>query len=181
MFRLSPYRRAAAALVAILASATLVGCYPEVDQRGHPVPADKLAEIHPGATTKQQVIKILGTPSSVGVFNDNSWYYISRRVKQVAFFDPDVLNQQVFIIRFNNDGVVQDVGHLTKANAREIEPAPGKTPSPGRELTFLEQIIGNVGRFNRGAGTAPSEGSGEHERPNGPVPNENTNGRPPGN
>jgi hypothetical protein len=31
----------------------------------------------------------------------------------------------------------------------DIEPAPGATPAPGRELTFLEQIIGNVGRFTK--------------------------------
>lgn len=179
MFHPLPYRRTAAALIAIGLAGVPAACVPEVAQRGHVVPADKLSEIHAGTTTKEQVVKILGSPSSVGVFNDNSWYYISRKIKQVAFFDPDVLDQQVFIIRFNQNGVVENIGHLTEADARQIEPAPGKTPAPGRELTFLEQIIGNIGRFNKGSGTAPSEGSGEYERPNGPAPNEGPNGRPP--
>jgi len=45
---------------------------------------------------------------------------------------------------------------------REIEPAPGATPAPGRELTFLEQVIGNVGRFNKSGGTSTSSGSGDN-------------------
>lgn len=181
MFRLLPRHPSVAALIAMAAAGAVGGCVPEVAQRGHVVPTDRLAEIHPGTTTKDQVVKILGSPSSIGVFNDNSWYYISRKIKQVAFFDPDVLNQQVYIIHFNGNGVVQNVGHLTEANARNIEPAPGATPSPGRKLTFLEQIIGNIGRFNKssGAAPAPSEGSGEYNRPNGPSPTENTNNRPP--
>jgi hypothetical protein len=34
-------------------------------------------------------------------------------------------------------------------DGREIAPAPGATPAPGRELTFLEQVLGNIGRFNK--------------------------------
>ena len=158
--------------IAIAGAVALGGCAATVEQRGNLPPPDRIAEIHPGLT-KEQVVKILGTPSSMGVFNDNSWYYISRKTSQVSFFEPDVLDQQVFIVAFDNNGVVRNVGHKTVADGKEIEPAPGATPAPGRELTFLEQIIGNVGRFNKGGGGGGS-GAGETsttERPNGPVPN----------
>ena len=52
-----------------LALAALCGCSPTVDQRGNLPDPDKLAKICPGATTKDEVVKILGTPSSIGVFN----------------------------------------------------------------------------------------------------------------
>ena len=103
----------------------------------------------PGRTTRDQVVKILGTPSSTGVFNDKSWYYISRKTKQVAFFNPDVLDQQVYVVNFDGNGVVASVDHKDLKDGREIEPAPGATPAPGRELTFLEQMLGNIGRFNK--------------------------------
>jgi outer membrane protein assembly factor BamE (lipoprotein component of BamABCDE complex) len=132
-----------------LALAALCGCSPTVDQRGNLPDPDKLATIRPGATTKDEVVKILGTPSSIGVFNDKSWYYISRRTEQLAFLDPDVLDQQVYIVNFDDRGVVKAVDHRDLKDGRDIEPAPGATPAPGRELTFLEQIIGNVGRFTK--------------------------------
>jgi outer membrane protein assembly factor BamE (lipoprotein component of BamABCDE complex) len=171
MFDLNPLRQAASALLVLTAVAGLGACVPVYSDRGDLPSKDKLAQLRPGATTKEQVIKILGSPSSIGVFNDNSWYYVSRKTKQVAFFEPEVLDQQVYVVTFDAKGVVQGVGHRTMADGREIEPAPGATPAPGRQLTFLEQIIGNVGRFNKGAASTSDNGSGERQRPNGPVPN----------
>ena len=133
-----------------LAAAALVlaGCAISVDQRGKLPDPDRVAEVQPGKTTKEQVVKILGSPSSSSTFDDNTWYYISRKTKQVAFFKPEVLDQQVFVVNFDDKGVVKNRDHKTLADGAAITPAPGATPSPGREMTFLEQLIGNVGRFS---------------------------------
>jgi outer membrane protein assembly factor BamE (lipoprotein component of BamABCDE complex) len=150
-------RRVAPVLVA-LAAAGLAGCAATVDQRGNLPDKEKLAQIQPGATTRDEVVKILGTPSSTGVFDDKSWYYISRKTKQVSFLKPDVLDQQVYVINFDGRGVVANIDHKGLQDGRYIEPAPGATPAPGRELTFLEQVLGNVGRFNRGGGKGGDDG-----------------------
>lgn len=152
-----------------LVAAALVGCGPSVDQRGNLPDVEKIAQIQPGTTTRDQVVKILGTPSSTGVFDENSWYYISRKTRQLAFFTPDVLDQQVYVINFDGRGVVASVDHKDLKDSRAIEPVPGATPAPGRELTFLEQIIGNMGRFNRGGGAAG--GAGEPRQGPDPSPN----------
>jgi outer membrane protein assembly factor BamE (lipoprotein component of BamABCDE complex) len=155
-----------ASVAALLAAAGLAGCTPTLDQRGNLPEPDKLALIHPGATTRDEVTKILGTPSSTGIFDDKNWYYISRRTKQVAFLDPDVLDQQVYIVNFDDKGVVRGVDHKDLKDGREIEPAPGATPAPGRELTFLEQVLGNIGRFNKGG----SSSGGSESPTQGPRP-----------
>jgi outer membrane protein assembly factor BamE (lipoprotein component of BamABCDE complex) len=137
-------------LTVALGATGLAACVATVDQRGNLPEPDKFAQIRPGTTTREDVTKILGTPSSIGVFDDKNWYYISRRTKQVAFFNPDVLDQQVYIVNFDAAGVVRGVDHKDLKDGRDIEPAPGATPAPGRELTFLEQVLGNIGRFNKG-------------------------------
>lgn len=171
MFRNVPGVKTVSALIALTAATALGACVPTISDRGDLPGRDHLAEIHPGSTTKTQVEKILGTPSSISVFDDNAWYYVSRKTKQIAFFQPKVLDQDVYVVDFNNSGVVTHVGHLTEANAESVEPAPGATPAPGRKLTFLEQIIGNIGRFNGGTGEAPESTGRNGARPNGPVPN----------
>ena len=154
-----------AALGLALVGSGLAACAPTVDQRGNLPEPDKLAGIRPGATTKDEVAKILGTPSSTAVFDNKTWYYISRRTKQVAFFDPDVVDQQVYIVNFDERGVVKAVDHKELKDGLEIEPVPGATPAPGRELTFLEQVIGNVGKFNNAGSSKSSSGSGPTGRP----------------
>ena len=154
-------------LVAIAAGAALSGCATTVEQRGNLPPPEEMAQIHPGKTTKDQVIKILGTPSSVSVFNDKDWYYISSRTGQFSFLDPKVLDQQVYVVDFNDDGVVRGIDHKTLVDGKEVVPVARATPAPGRELTFLEQLLGNLGKFNSGGGSVPASGSsGRSQGPN---------------
>jgi len=150
------------------------GCAPTVEQRGNLPNPDKIAEIHAGSTTKDEVTKILGTPSSVSVFNnDRSWYYISRRTAQTAFFEPDVLDQQVYVVNFDDQGVVKTVDHRVLEDGKEITPVARATPAPGRELSFLEQLIGNLGKFN-GAGPSSGGGGGGGGGQQGPRPTGDT-------
>jgi outer membrane protein assembly factor BamE (lipoprotein component of BamABCDE complex) len=132
------------ALVAI----ALAGCQPTIDQRGNLPDKNKVAEIEPGVTTKEMVSQILGTPSSVSTFSDKTWYYISRRTEQTAFFEPEVLDQQVVVVAFDEGGVVREVQHLNLADSRPVDPTARETPSAGKELGFMEQLIGNLGKFN---------------------------------
>jgi len=146
------------AVLVVCGAGAVMSCAPSVEQRGNLPNPDKIAEIHAGSTTKDEVAKILGTPSSVSVFNnDKSWYYISRRTAQTAFFEPDVLDQQVYIVNFDDQGVVRAVDHRILEDGKEITPVARATPAPGRELSFLEQLIGNLGKFN---GAGPSSGGG---------------------
>ncbi|HTV88599.1 MAG TPA: outer membrane protein assembly factor BamE [Stellaceae bacterium] len=154
--------------LAVVLALLLAGCVVSEDQRGNLPDPEKLAEIKPGTTTKEQVVKILGSPSSTSTFDDDTWYYISRKTKQVAFFSPDVLDQEVYIVDFNDQGIVKDVGHKTMADAEHINPAPGATPAPGRELSFMEQLIGNIGRFGGGSSAAvPGVNAGPSNNPAG--------------
>jgi outer membrane protein assembly factor BamE (lipoprotein component of BamABCDE complex) len=150
--------------MAAAAALALAGCAPDIEQRGDLPTKDQIARIHPGKTTKDEVTKILGSPSSVAVFDPNAWYYISKRTSQSAFFLPVTTDQQVYIVDFNKDGVVSAVDHKGLRDAENIVPAPGATPAPGRELSFLEQILGNLNRFAGSAGV----GGGSSGGPIGP-------------
>jgi len=136
-----------APLIAVFAAMAVAGCATVIDQRGKLPEPERIGEIQPGTTTKDQVVRILGSPSSVSTFDDKTWYYISSRSKQFSFLQPTLIDQQVFIVDFGDNGVVRNLGHKELADARPVTPAPGATPSPGRELSFLEQLIGNVGKF----------------------------------
>ena len=145
--RILAFTRCCSILVVALGVA---GCATDVEQRGLLPDPDRIAQIHPGSSSRDDVQRILGTPSSVGVFSDNAWYYISRRTEQFSFFDPSVVDQQVYIIAFDDKGIVSAIDKKDLKDGREIDPVARTTPAPGRELTFMEQLIGNVGRFGGG-------------------------------
>ena len=110
---------------------------------------ERLAEISNGGFSRAEVAEILGSPSSVAVLEGETWYYISKRTETLAFFEPKVSDQQVVVVRFDKKGMVSEVQTLGLDEARTIEPAERETPTASNELTFFDQLIGNLGRFNK--------------------------------
>jgi outer membrane protein assembly factor BamE (lipoprotein component of BamABCDE complex) len=146
------------AALTLLALAACTTANP-VDQRGNLPEADKLAQIKPGTTDEATVTQLLGSPSSIDVFDANVWLYISQKTRPVALREPVLLDQQVVQISFNSKGIVQSVSHRSMADGEKIIPNPAATPAPGREFTFLEQLIGNFGRFSAGKSSNPGGGT----------------------
>ncbi|MDR3440836.1 outer membrane protein assembly factor BamE [Telmatospirillum sp.] len=133
-------------LVALLGAMT--ACDPVVDLRGNLPSQERLAEIKPGRFTKQDVTALLGTPASTAVFGDERWYYISSKIETIAFFKPEELERQVIIIDFDRTGTVSDIKKLTLENGKDVQMVARETPSAGRDLNVLEQLLGNIGKFN---------------------------------
>jgi outer membrane protein assembly factor BamE (lipoprotein component of BamABCDE complex) len=152
------HRRAArqSMVLALALSALALGaCAPTLDQRGNlPDPDDVLA-IEPGVQSKEQVAQLLGTPSTVGTFDDKTWYYISKRTETVAFFSPSVLDQQVLVIKFDNNNMVQKVDLYGLDDAQEVSMESRETPTFGQKLSIIQQLFGNIGRFSKGETKTP--------------------------
>ena len=137
-----------------LTASFLGGCsLARIDVRGY-VPNDEdLAKLEPGRQSRDEVQQILGSPSSMGVFDaEQSWYYIYRKTSTTAFFEPEVLEQRVVVVHFDRVGTLRDVRRYALEDGLIVDPVTRVTPSPGRELSFLEQLLGNVGKFNRPTG-----------------------------
>lgn len=139
---------------AVLAASFLSACgIARIDVRGYVPNDDDLAKLEPGRQSRDEVQQILGSPSSMGVFDaEQSWYYIYRKTSTTAFFEPEVLEQRVLVVHFDRTGTLRDVRRYALEDGLIVDPVTRVTPSPGRELSFLEQLLGNVGRFNRPGG-----------------------------
>jgi len=127
----------------------LTACTGRVNTRGNLPDPERIAEIKVGQHSRQDVADILGSPSSTAIFDRETWYYISKRTKTVAFFEPDLQERQVLVLRFDKNGVVSNVETLGIEDGRRIQPVERETPTAGNTLGFFEQILGNLGRFNK--------------------------------
>lgn len=123
-------------------------CSPTIENRGYVPDAEALERVKPGGQTRGDVAELLGTPSAVTPFSDDTWIYIQRKTSTLAFFEPRVLEQNVVVVDFDGGGLVREVRRYTLEDGKIIDPVTRKTPAPGKELSFLEQLVGNVGRFN---------------------------------
>lgn len=133
----------------IIAIGINVGACADTDQRGYYFTRmeeveEKIAE---GVTTQDEVKKLLGSPTTQSTFGEPTWYYIGGKSQNVAFFKPDVIDNQVLAITFDHNGVVQEVNKLGKDSMRTVNVVNRSTPTQGKNLSALEQILNNIGRF----------------------------------
>jgi outer membrane protein assembly factor BamE (lipoprotein component of BamABCDE complex) len=129
-------RWALAASLAILAA-----CTPEIAQRGYLPDPSLESQIKAGTDTKTSVQDRLGYASTTATFGGDTWYYISSTEKQVAFFTPTVLTRTILAVYFDKDGKVSQLRHYTLKDGHIITLETRTTPTRGRELTFLQQLL----------------------------------------
>ena len=153
----SPLLRSAARLIlcAGIVSSLLAGCTETIHTRGNLPDPKVVAGIEPGKHTRRQITKMLGTPSTVATFEREIWFYIGGRVKSKSFLAPEVLERRVLTIQFDKSGVVTEVDNFDAAKIGKIELVQRETPTKGKELTLMQQLIGNVGRFGARGGEDP--------------------------
>ena len=126
----------------------LAACGNTVQVRGNTPDPEDVAGIQPGVHSRQDIVDLLGSPSTVSTFEDRKWYYIGQKTQVVAFMKPEVLDRNVLVVTFDDTGVVEGTQHYDMADAQQVEPVERETPTEGRDLTFLQQLFGNIGRFS---------------------------------
>jgi len=143
-----------------LSLAVLGACTARVSERGYVFDERDLVRLEPKVTTKPQVREIMGSPSTASLIEGESWFYISSVQATYAFFKPEEIERKVVAVFFDESGmVVDEVGYYGLEDGQIINLVERETPTGGRELTVLQQIFGNVGRFNAPAASQQRTGS----------------------
>jgi outer membrane protein assembly factor BamE (lipoprotein component of BamABCDE complex) len=131
-----------------LALLVMTACTPQVSNHGYWLDEAALAQVQPGRTSRDQVLQLLGSPSSQATFDGAVWYYVSQRTERMSFYQEEVVNQDVVAIAFDDLGTVSGIDRHGLDRAQEVSFVDRETPTSGTELSVLEQFIGNIGRFN---------------------------------
>ena len=145
--RVSSARSRYRALLTGLALPLVLGsCTPIVANRGNMLEEERIAQVKPGVSSKNDVFEALGSPTIVSTFDDNTWYYVGQRTEREAFFEPELTDHKIVEIKFDDTDHVRAVDRIGIDKTVEVEPLDETTPAAGREITFMEQLLGNIGR-----------------------------------
>jgi outer membrane protein assembly factor BamE (lipoprotein component of BamABCDE complex) len=137
-------RRLRQAAMLALACAALAGCA-EQFQKGYVLPEGALEQLPIGAS-QDQVLIVLGTPSTVATLNGEVFYYISQRTqRRVAFMDQSVTDQRVLAVYFDKNRQVQRVANYGLQDGKVFDFISRTTPTSGQEISYLTPIFRLIG------------------------------------
>jgi outer membrane protein assembly factor BamE (lipoprotein component of BamABCDE complex) len=147
-FRATPRRGLAARLrglrsaaVVALVCAVLGACTGEQFQKGYILPPGALEQIPIGAS-QDQVLIVMGTPSTVATLNGEVFYYISQRAeRKVQFMNQQVIDQRVIAIYFDKNRQVVRLANYGLQDGKIFDFISRTTPTSGQELSYLAPLF----------------------------------------
>lgn len=125
---------------------SLSACAPVVSERGYIPDIARQDAIVVGTDSKTTVEAALGTPTNVSNFGDDVWYYVSATEEQYTFYRPENSARRIFAVTFDEANVVTGLETFGLEDGRAVAFNDEETPTRGREITFLQQMFGNIGR-----------------------------------
>jgi outer membrane protein assembly factor BamE (lipoprotein component of BamABCDE complex) len=142
-FRSGIARRRSWTGLALVCALAVAGCgsFSETLQRGYVLPEGALEQIPVGAS-QEQVLIVLGTPSTVATVNGDAFYYISQKTEREAAFMPhQVVDQRVVAVYFDKDRRVERLANYGLKDGKVFDFVSQTTETGGQELSYLRGIF----------------------------------------
>src|SRR5437588_7325518 len=127
--------------LALALALPLGGCFTETYQKGYVIPEGALEQIPIGAS-QEQVLIVLGTPSTVATVSGEAFYYISQRAeRKVAFLQQEVVDQRVVAVYFDKARRVERLADYGRKDGKIFDYVSRTTPTTGRELSYINNLF----------------------------------------
>jgi outer membrane protein assembly factor BamE (lipoprotein component of BamABCDE complex) len=124
-----------------LVCALLAACTGEQFQKGYILPQGALEQIPIGAS-QDQVLIVMGTPSTVATLDGEVFYYISQRTERpVAFMNQRVVDQRVIAVYFDKNRTVRRIANYGLQDGKIFDFVSRTTATSGQELSYLTPLF----------------------------------------
>lgn len=125
-------------------------CSATFQNHGYIPPQEDLDEIVVGVDTRATVDDVVGAPTSRTLLQDGGYFYVRSRVRTFGARRPEVVERRVLAISFDDQEVVENIETFGLQDGRVIALSRRVTDGGVDNLTFLRQLLGNLGRFDPG-------------------------------
>lgn len=132
----------AVALTAML----LTACAPVSKYQGYTVLESSPSSAKVNEDTMATVRTKYGSPTTVSTFEPNIWYYMAQTTDQFGAYRPKLRQREIVSIIFDKSSEkVAEIKTYTAEDGKIIAFSDRETPTSGRELSVVQQLLGNIG------------------------------------
>jgi outer membrane protein assembly factor BamE (lipoprotein component of BamABCDE complex) len=125
---------------ALVFAISLAGCFTATYQRGYVLDEAALAQV-PQGSSQEQVLLVLGTPSTVATVSGETFYYISQKSQRTAFLNPEIVDQRVLAVYFDQGRRVERLANYGMQDGKVFDFISRTTPTGGQESNLIKQIL----------------------------------------
>lgn len=135
------------AAIALLTAVSVSACGTPPIQHGYVLSENALAQV-PVGSSREQVLLVLGSPSTTSTLSGDTFYYISQTIDENPLMGRSVTDQRVLAVYFDENGLVKQIANYGLKDGKVFDFIERKTRTGGADLNLIAQIFKGVGRVN---------------------------------
>ena len=98
-------------------------------------------------TNKNDLLKIIGPPSTISDFDENKWIYVERLKSNQSLLKlgaQKIVKNNILIVELNNVGILQDKTFLNLDNMNDIKYIKSTTRKNFQNKNFMYSLLGSL-------------------------------------
>ena len=136
-------------LLIFISTILLTNCsFKKVDKHhGVPFLEEKQKLLVIDETNKNEIRKILGSPSSTSLFDNDVWIYVERKLTQSElknFGRMKLIKNDVLVLEINNKGILKSKSFYNKDDMENVQMVEATTEDGFRKKTFVYDFMSSM-------------------------------------
>lgn len=131
-------------IVAAILATALASCGPPPVQHGYVLSETALEQV-PVGSSREQVLLVLGTPSTTSTLGGETYYYISQIAETKPLMGTSITDQRVLAVYFDDTGAVREIANYGLQDGKIFDFISRKTRTGGAEVSLIAQLLGAIG------------------------------------
>ncbi len=129
-----------ALVLSLVSSIFVVSCAGDIQNSGSIVYEENIFSLQNQASTKQDVLTLIGPPSYRSAYNQDVWYYIHEKTSQLAFFHKKLIERNIYVVTFEGNNL-KNIDYLNKQDGNNVAFYEKRTRFAGAKRTLLEKVF----------------------------------------
>ena len=141
-------------IITAISLLVITGCSATFKHHGYVPSASELLQLEPGKSTKENVKNLFGSPSSKGLIQDDSWFYLFTKFKYFLYRSPEIVRRELVVVTFTSDGLLGNIERFELKDQEVVVLSRRITESGIKGISLIQQLLNSAGNFD------PAEASG---------------------
>ena len=133
----------------IMLSLLLIGaCSPTFENHGYVPSRAELNQLKVGKSSKENVKNLFGSPSSIGLVQDDRWFYLYTRIKNFMYRSPEIVERQLVVVTFTSNGLLENIERFELQDQEVVVLSRRITESGIKGMSLIQQLLNSAGNYD---------------------------------
>lgn len=133
----------------IILSLLLIGaCSPTFKNHGYVPSKAELNQLKVGKSSKENVKNLFGSPSSIGLVQDDRWFYLYTRIKNFMYRSPEIVERQLVVVTFTSNGLLENIERFELQDQEVVVLSRRITESGIKGMSLIQQLLNSAGNYD---------------------------------